>query len=139
MAAAEQDSTQVVAERHVVVVEVLSVQEPTVRTSGVVPLTVTTMFPAKPLFAQHLTKTVVLLVISKITIPTIVVTMPVVAAAVLTAVGLMQLHKTVLPTSAVLAVQVAGHTVFVVETVVAAKAHKETVQQVVSLSDLGQS
>jgi type III secretory pathway component EscU len=97
------------------------------------------MFLAKPLFVQRPTKTVVLLAISKITIPTIVVTMPVVAVAELMAVVLTQLHKTVLPTSAVLAVQVAGHTVFVVETVVAAKAHKETVQRVGSLSDLEQS
>jgi hypothetical protein len=123
----------------VVVVAELSVQEPTVRTSEVALPTVTIMFLAKLLFVQRPTKTVVSLVISKITIPTIVVTTPVAVAVVLMAVGLMQLHKTVLPTSAVLAVQVAGHTVFVVETVVAAKAHKETVQRVVSLSDLEQS
>jgi hypothetical protein len=139
VAAAEQDSTQVVAERHVVVVEVLSVREPMVRTSEVVLPTVTTMFLAKPLFVQRPTKTVVLLAISKITILTIVVTTLEVVAAVLMAMVLMQPHRTVLPTLVVQVVLVAGHTVFVEETAVADKAHKATGQQVVSLLVPGQS
>jgi hypothetical protein len=139
VAAAEQDSTQVVAERHVVVVEVLSVQELTVRTSEVALPTVTTMFLAKPLFVQRPTKTVVLLAISKITILTIVVTTQAVAVAVLMAVVLTQPHRTVLPMSAVQVVLVAGHTVFVEETAVVVKEPKATVQQVVSLLALGQS
>jgi biotin transporter BioY len=110
-----------------------------VRTSEVALPTVTTTFLAKPLFAQRPTKTVVLLAISKITIPTIVVTTQAAAAAVLMAVVLTQPHRTVLHMSAVLAVQVAGHTVFVEATAVEVKAPKATGQQVVFLLVPGQS